>query len=102
LLICATAATVWVIWGVAGSQTGLLGGSGIRLVDLGDCARLGLRSIVVVALCAGVVVCATRPIRRGRADYAKLAFAQVVLAGLLLAVVMVGYWLFWSPISFIK
>ena len=67
-----------------------------------ECVRLGYRSFVVVVLSAVVILCAMRPLRRGRADYARLAAAEMVAGGLLISLVLVTYWLWWSPLSFIK
>ena len=100
LLVLAAASTVWTVWGAVAAVA--VEDDGTRLVDPYEYVRLGVRSILVVVLCAAVIFCATHPIRRGRKDFARLAIAEIAASGLLLLGVMVTYWLSWSPLTFLN
>ena len=103
LLVAAAATTVWLVWGaIACHASGPAAAQEVRQIEPDRYVRLGSRSVLAMVLCAGVLLCATRPIRRGRSDYARLAAVEVAATGLLLAAVVLTYWLAWCPLTFLK
>lgn|GEM_PF-6002404 len=100
LLACAAVFTAWAAVGAIGARPSRSGG--VRLVEPAKYVRSGGRSIAAIVLCAGVIACATRPLRRGRQDWARLALAEIFVSGALLAVVGLLYWVYWCPLSFLK
>jgi len=100
LLVCAAGATGWTAGGAIGDRPS--DRDTVQLVEPAKHVRLGGRSIVAIVLCAGVIACATRPLHRGRKDWARLAIVEVLVSGALLAAVGLIYWIFWCPLSFLK
>jgi len=100
LLAAAFGAAAWAF--IAAASANLPAAPGDEPPGLVDCIRLGYLSFTVIVLAAGAMLCAMRPMRRARADFAKLAAGEMAAAGLLVAAVLTAYWLWWSPVSFLK
>ncbi len=100
LLACAAGAAGWSAGGAVSDR--MSSGDSVRVVVPARHIRVGGRSIVAIALCAGVIVCATRPLRRGQERWARLALVEVLVSGALVVAVGLIYWVFWCPLSFLK
>lgn len=99
-LCLAAGVTVWTF--VKALTSVLPGSTGEQPPGLADCILLGYGSFAAIVMAAAGMLCAMRPLRRARADFAKLAALEMAVGGLLVAVVLAMYWLWWSPATFIK
>ena len=98
-------AGIFAYWVLRGSLSGNLPGAesdGSEPAGFGPCVHLGVYSFVVLILAGVTMLCTAKPLRRGRPDFARIAAGEILIAGLLVSAVVLAYWLWWSPMSFLN